>query len=143
MQLKSAWHAKPSRSVPLPLSKLNLRFPRPRRRSPPWIELPDELTANILQRLSAEEILETAQEVCTTWWRISKTLPTWRVLELDIDRYGGNDFEMFYTCAINRSQGELTDLNRTYCTKYEDMLDYVVERSSKLLRLKIAEFPGK
>ena len=100
---------------------------------PPWIELPDELTANILQRLSAEEILETAQEVCTTWWRISKTLPTWRVLELDIDRYGGNDFEMFYTCAINRSQGELTDLNRTYCTKYEDMLDYVVERYNSFL----------
>lgn len=100
---------------------------------PPWIELPEELTANILQRLSAEDILESAQEVCTTWWRISKTLPTWRVLELDIDKYGGNDFEMFYTCAVNRSQGELTDLKMTYCFKYEDLLDYVVERYNSFL----------
>ncbi|XP_047938802.1 putative F-box/LRR-repeat protein 23 [Salvia hispanica] len=105
---------------------------------PPWIDLPDALTANILQRLSAEDILERVQEVCTTWWRVSKNLPTWRVLELDIHRYGGSHFKRFYTRAVDRSQGELTDL-KVYCYRKKDLLDYVVKRSSKLLRLTLVD----
>ncbi|XP_047949594.1 putative F-box/LRR-repeat protein 9 [Salvia hispanica] len=54
--------------------------------APQWTELPQDLTANILQRLHPEEILMSAQLVCTTWWRVSKDPSMWRAIHLDIRR---------------------------------------------------------
>ncbi|XP_042032504.1 putative F-box/LRR-repeat protein 9 [Salvia splendens] len=50
---------------------------------PPWTELPEHLTADILQRLPTEEIIDSAQRVCTTWWRVCKNPATWRAIDLD------------------------------------------------------------
>lgn len=66
--------------------------------APQWSELPEDLTANILQRLQPEEILMSAQFVCTTWWRASMDPSLWRVLHLDIRR---RDFRKICRCKSN------------------------------------------
>ncbi|KAM5581357.1 putative F-box/LRR-repeat protein 23 [Rosa sericea] len=47
-----------------------------------WIDLPHDLTASILSRLGAIEILETAQKVCMTWRRICKDPMMWRTIDM-------------------------------------------------------------
>ncbi|XP_047952406.1 putative F-box/LRR-repeat protein 9, partial [Salvia hispanica] len=72
----------------------------------PWTELPDDLTANILQRLDIEDIVMGAQLVCSTWWRVCKNPAMWRMIELKLDGFEVDNF-----------------------------LNYIVQRSSQLLRL--------
>nr|GMD83297.1 F-box protein SKIP19-like [Ipomoea batatas] len=53
----------------------------PADRAAPWVDLPPELTANILQRLSAVDIFHSAQ-VCSAWRRICEDPSMWRYVEL-------------------------------------------------------------
>lgn len=94
---------------------------------PPWIGLPEDLTANILQRLGAEEILESAQKVCTTWWRVCKDPATWRVIDLRNRHYADDEFLHMCRCAVDRSQGQLIDL-KVACREEDGLLNYVAER---------------
>ncbi|KAL3643694.1 hypothetical protein CASFOL_014509 [Castilleja foliolosa] len=50
---------------------------------PPWINLPRDLTANILRRLGQVEILQTARKVCTTWRSVCSEPSMWRVIDLE------------------------------------------------------------
>ncbi|KAL3616605.1 hypothetical protein CASFOL_014531 [Castilleja foliolosa] len=54
---------------------------------PPWIDLPRDLTANILRRLGQVEILMTARKVCTTWRSLCGEPSFWRVIDLEYCSY--------------------------------------------------------
>ena len=94
---------------------------------PRWIDLPEDLTANILQRLGAEEILMSAQAVCTTWWRVCKNPAVWHVIDLDSRQCAANKFEMICRSAVDRSQGQLVKLKLVYFEGIV-LLNYIAQR---------------
>ncbi|KAK6150100.1 hypothetical protein DH2020_017625 [Rehmannia glutinosa] len=104
--------------------------------APPWTELPRDLTANILHRLGAVDILENAQKVCTTWRTVCKDPAMWRVIDI---RHDGEvmDCNMLCRHAVDRSQGQLVDLHMENFGDRETLL-YVCKRSRNLRRLSLA-----
>ena len=95
---------------------------------PPWIELPRDITANILQRLGPDAILSSAQQVCSTWWKVCKDPALWRVIDFSktmlIDWY-----TVYNMCrrAVDRSQGQLVDLTiQNYCD--DELIEYIADR---------------
>ncbi|KAJ0841944.1 putative F-box domain-containing protein [Helianthus annuus] len=48
-----------------------------------WLDLPSDVTANILNRIGMVDILENAQKVCTAWRKICKDPPMWRVINMN------------------------------------------------------------
>ncbi|KAL1555767.1 putative F-box/LRR-repeat protein 23 [Salvia divinorum] len=111
---------------------------------PPWIELPEDLTANILQRLGAKEILESAEKVCSTWRRVCKNPSTWHVIDLDYRRCeDGEEFDAICHCAVDRSQGQLVELKLTSMEEDYGFLNYVADRSSQLRCLTLVGFYRK
>ncbi|XP_042005151.1 putative F-box/LRR-repeat protein 23 [Salvia splendens] len=111
--------------------------------APPWIELPEELTANILQRLHAEQRLGIEQLVCSTWRRVCKNPAMWRVIDLDYRRCDSHDvleFELICRGAVNRSQGQLIELKVINLDEEFGFLNYAAERSSQLRCLTLAGY---
>ncbi|MCD7460164.1 hypothetical protein HAX54_042973 [Datura stramonium] len=109
-------------------------------KKPPWMELSEGIWGNILQRLGAVEILETAQRVCTTWRRICKEPSMWRVINMRNDGdLSEMDYDLEEMCllAVDRSRGELVDINLEYFATGK-LLGHIAERSGKLKRLSIA-----
>ncbi|XP_047943133.1 putative F-box/LRR-repeat protein 23 [Salvia hispanica] len=106
--------------------------------SAPWIELPGDVTANILQRLGAEGVLKSAQKVCITWWKVSKDPDLWRVIDFSNPRQGvfNDEYNVMCRRAVDRSQGQLVDLTIQYFGD-DALLDYIVQRSPNLKRLKL------
>ena len=98
----------------------------------PWTELPDDLTMNILQRLRIEDMMR-AQLVCSTWWRICKNLSLWRVIDLDSQQWGNEEFDDICHFAVDRSQGQLIDLLVTSFAGDYGFLNYVAERYNTIL----------
>ncbi|KAH6790176.1 hypothetical protein C2S51_005182 [Perilla frutescens var. frutescens] len=99
---------------------------------PPWIELPGDVTANILNRLGAEEILKSAQKVCTTWWKVCQDPAMWRVIDLPKrgicpDEHA--DYAIMCRRAVDRSQGQLVDLTIDDFAD-DELINYVADRSS-------------
>ena len=113
------------RKLPAPAVVTSSPVPPPA----PWIDLPDDLTANILQRLDPKEIFESAQIVCTTWRRVCKDPATWRVLDLNYRYYDSahRKFETICRCAVDRSQGQLVELTVTAFGE-DRLLNYVADR---------------
>lgn len=107
---------------------------------PPWLELPEGIWANILHRLGAVEILETAEKVCSKWRRVCKDPSMWRVIDMwndgDLSEMD-YDLEVMSRHAVDRSQGEAVDINLQYFAT-DNLLHYIAERSGKLKRLSIA-----
>ncbi|KAK1375549.1 putative F-box/LRR-repeat protein 23 [Heracleum sosnowskyi] len=106
-----------------------------------WLDVPYDVTANILQRVGVFDILENAQKVCTAWRKICKDPAMWRVI--DMESFGGllppSQLEKMCMHAIDRSQGQLVDLNmQTFPTN--DLIQFLAqgERSSQLRRLQIS-----
>ncbi|KAH6783738.1 hypothetical protein C2S52_008697 [Perilla frutescens var. hirtella] len=105
---------------------------------PPWTELSLELTASILQRLGPKELLQAVDKVCATWRRVCKTPTFWRAISI-------RNFEPIRTVecyricrhTVDLSDGELIDLTIENFAD-TDLMYYIVERSSKLRRLTIA-----
>ena len=95
--------------------------------SPPWIELPEDLTANILQRLDVVEILESAQKVCATWWRVCKNPAMWRVIHLDHGLCESYNPENICRCVVDRSQGRLLELKLSGC-EVDGWINYAADR---------------
>jgi len=52
---------------------------------PNWLELPIELTKNILRRLDTVEIVTSARNVCPLWWNICKDPLMWRTIQMTGD----------------------------------------------------------
>ena len=96
--------------------------------APPWLELPDYLTENILQRLPIGEILTSAQLVCTTWWRVIKNPTMWRVIHLDCRDWADEVFDSVCYRTVDRSEGQLVDLKLLSYFQDYGFLNYVANR---------------
>ncbi|KAH6793146.1 hypothetical protein C2S52_003623 [Perilla frutescens var. hirtella] len=105
---------------------------------PPWIELPRDVTANILKRLGAREILKSAEKVCSSWWKVCQDPIMWRVIELckcnpkHLDEE--KDFTIMCRRAVERSKGDLVDLTIDVFAD-DQLINYIADRSSILKRL--------
>ncbi|KAK4488141.1 hypothetical protein RD792_003883 [Penstemon davidsonii] len=109
--------------------------------TPPWVELPREITATIFHKLGTIEILTTAQEVCTTWRSVCQDPDMWRSIDM---RNKVNIWEMPYEydlekmCrhAVDRSEGQLIDINiENFGT--DDLLLYISQRCGRLRSLQL------
>ncbi|XP_051136511.1 putative F-box/LRR-repeat protein 23 [Andrographis paniculata] len=110
-------------------------------KSLPWIELPADITANILRRLNVEEILESAQRVCTAWWRVCKDPSMWRVIHMEpsgpfFDIPTSRKLEMMCHEAVDRSQGQLIDIT-IECFGTNELILYISRSCSNLKCLKL------
>nr|GLL46010.1 putative F-box/LRR-repeat protein 23 [Ipomoea trifida] len=71
-----------------------------------WVDLPRELTANILHRLSEMDIFQSAQ-VCSAWRRLWQDPSMWRYVDL-WDLVGNErDWDEICREVVNRSEGQL------------------------------------
>ncbi|GJU21767.1 RNI-like superfamily protein [Tanacetum coccineum] len=94
-----------------------------------WFDLPLDLMVNILSRVVAIEKLWNVRKVCRDWRKICKDPSMWRVIYMDSRKMCKN--------AVDRSQGQLVDITMVgFCD--DELLDYVADRSPKLIRLEIA-----
>ncbi|XP_016445185.1 putative F-box/LRR-repeat protein 9 [Nicotiana tabacum] len=108
--------------------------------SPPWVELPLEITADILQRVGVIDILNNAQRVCSTWWKVCHDPVMWRVIDMINDvnsdlRYDLDKIEMCKV-AVDRSQGQLVKINIENIGDI-DLFNHIAERSSQLRHLRL------
>ncbi|KAL4563520.1 hypothetical protein LXL04_027563 [Taraxacum kok-saghyz] len=104
-----------------------------------WLEVPDEVMSNILQRLGTKEILYSAWKVCTTWRRICKDPTMWKVIDIQKTYYTDiiyGDYTMLTKLAVDLSCGELIDL-RIKGFGTDKLLDHILRCSLKLKRLSI------
>ena len=95
-----------------------------------WLELPRDVKATILHKLSAIEILESAQKVCTTWRSICKDPAMWRTIDMCNPGELHNmsyDLQKMAMHAIDRSCGELVDINLEHFAT-DELLQYISER---------------
>ncbi|KAJ0615587.1 putative F-box domain, leucine-rich repeat domain superfamily, F-box-like domain superfamily [Helianthus annuus] len=107
------------------------------------LELPSDLTMNILQRIGVVDILENAQKVCTAWREICKDPAMWRVVYM-VCFSGQSRTTCQEMCkhVVDRSQGQLVDLTIVnFCN--DELLQYVAERSSQFRRLEIVYYFGQ
>ncbi|KAM0035807.1 putative F-box domain, leucine-rich repeat domain superfamily, F-box-like domain superfamily [Helianthus debilis subsp. tardiflorus] len=101
-----------------------------------WLELPSDLTLNILQRIGVVDILENAQKVCTAWRQICKDPAMWKIIYIE------DQSKEILKHAVDRSQGQLLDLTVIrFCD--DELLQYVADRSSQLKRLEIVHYFGE
>ncbi|XP_060192280.1 F-box protein SKIP19-like [Lycium barbarum] len=106
---------------------------------PPWVELPREITADILRRVGTVEILLNAQRVCSTWWKVCHDPTMWRVIDMSSDKdcdRDDDDLTKMCQIAVDRSQGQLLEI------KIKDfgddkLLDYISQRSSQLRHIRL------
>ncbi|GJU23834.1 putative F-box/LRR-repeat protein 23 [Tanacetum coccineum] len=104
-----------------------------------WLELPSDVTANILLRIGMIDIIENAQKVCTLWRKICKDPSMWRVINMrDLLKSSIFNFSVdvkLFKHVIDRSQGQLVDITFVY-NNNDALLRYVADRSSVLRYLK-------
>ncbi|KAK4254600.1 hypothetical protein QN277_009958 [Acacia crassicarpa] len=105
-----------------------------------WLDLPRDVTAAILLKLGAVEIITSAQSVCTSWRSISKDPTMWRAIDM---RNLGDlhdmpyDLEIMCRHAVDRSCGQLVDINVEHFGT-DDLLKYITDSTSHLRRLRLA-----
>ncbi|KAI3781074.1 hypothetical protein L2E82_11073 [Cichorium intybus] len=133
-----------------PTSKSNQEQPKVNQEKRNWLELPNDVMANILHRIGAFDILENAQKVCTSWHKICKDPAMWRVIYIDgsLFPYIGPNVKSWTRrlqklCknAIDRSQGQLVDITIVDIHidgRLQYLGQYVGDRSSQLRRLEIS-----
>ncbi|XP_050365453.1 putative F-box/LRR-repeat protein 21 [Argentina anserina] len=102
-----------------------------------WIDLPEDVTASILSRLEATEILSTAQRVCTTWRKICKDPRNWRTINMcDVSVYDKSPsqyrFNILCRQAIDLSCGNLVDIS-IHNFGSDDLLKHITD-SNGLIR---------
>ncbi|MCI22307.1 F-box protein SKIP19, partial [Trifolium medium] len=88
---------------------------------PNWLELPRDITENILQRLNTIEIVTSVCRVCPLWWNICKDPLMWRTIHMSnngTSAYADADLVKICRYAIERSCGQLEDIEIvSFCTK--------------------------
>ncbi|KAK2999525.1 hypothetical protein RJ639_024122, partial [Escallonia herrerae] len=112
--------------------------------NPNWLELPPEVTASILRRLGAVELLETAQKVCTTWRSICKDPAMWRTVDIRSSRETNlwlHDVEKITMRAVDLSCGQLEGITIANFASGHLLL-YIADRSSQLKRLQLVHCYG-
>jgi len=87
-------------------------------RKPNWLELPKDITMNILQRLDTLEIVTSASVVCPRWWKICKDPLMWRTIDMMTNislSYSDFDYcsrlQKICSYAVDRSCGHLKDIS--------------------------------
>ncbi|XP_059437442.1 putative F-box/LRR-repeat protein 23 [Corylus avellana] len=103
-----------------------------------WLELPRDVTASILLRLEAIEILTSAQMVCSPWRKLCKDPSMWRTVHMckPHSHWDISDLEKMCRQAVDRSCGQLVDI----CIKYfgdDELLMHIADSSSQLKRLRL------
>ncbi|XVE94242.1 hypothetical protein REPUB_Repub01dG0264700 [Reevesia pubescens] len=104
-----------------------------------WLELPHDVTASILLRLGAVEIIESAQKVCTQWRKTCKDPSMWRSIDMwNLGDLHDMPYSLEKMCmhAIDRSCGGLVDINIEYFGT-DDLLTYITQRTSNLRCLRL------
>ncbi|XVF45979.1 hypothetical protein PTKIN_Ptkin02bG0251300 [Pterospermum kingtungense] len=104
-----------------------------------WLELPRNVTASILLRLGAIEIIESAQKVCTQWRDICEDPSMWRAIDMSNDDnscYRPYDLERICMHAVDRSSGGLVDINIDDFGS-DELITYIAQRTSNLRRLRL------
>ncbi|CAK8566637.1 unnamed protein product [Lathyrus sativus] len=107
---------------------------------PNWVELPRDLTENILHRLETIELLTSACHVCTSWWNICKDPHMWRTISMThycISRISEDNLEMFCRNAIERSCGQLESIDIEHFAT-DDLLAYIADSSGHLRHMRIS-----
>jgi len=100
--------------------------------NPNWLELPRDVTSNILQRLGAVEILMRARYVCPYWWNICKDPFMWRKIHMgkfhlyfQFANRGTPDLDILVNLcqyAVDLSSGHLEKIDT------DDLLQYIADR---------------
>ncbi|XP_062163008.1 putative F-box/LRR-repeat protein 23 [Alnus glutinosa] len=105
-----------------------------------WLALPREVTASILMRLDAFEILTSAQMVCSPWHKLCKDPSMWRAVHMrnSLAPYWEFPYHLEKMCrhAVDRSCGQLVDINvENFGT--DELLRHIADSSSQLKRLRL------
>ncbi|XP_057443565.1 putative F-box/LRR-repeat protein 23 [Lotus japonicus] len=103
---------------------------------PNWLELPTEVTAKILYKLGAFDILTSARLVCPLWWKTCKDPLMWRTIDLTNQPPSYPHTAMLKLCryAIEQSCGHLEDISIDFfCT--DEVLKYIADSGSHLRRM--------
>jgi len=99
---------------------------------PNWLELPRDLTINILQRLDTIEIVTSVCQVCPLWWNICKDPHMWRTISMiqssryDYWEWMKMDLANICRYAVERSCGQLEDIDIEFCLT-DDLFKYIAE----------------
>ncbi|GAA0171781.1 hypothetical protein LIER_25738 [Lithospermum erythrorhizon] len=110
--------------------------------SPPWLELPEDITEKILRKLGQVGILNAAQYVCTTWRKICRDPTMWRVIHMwrIEDRFIYSSGHMglvdVFILAVDLSQGQATEISVDCVHNY--YLKYIAKRCRNLRCLRLA-----
>ncbi|PNX84602.1 F-box protein skip19 [Trifolium pratense] len=108
---------------------------------PNWLELPRDITINILQRLSTVDIVTRACFVCPQWWNICKDPFMFRTIHMIDDDISHTDLLKICRHAIERSCGRLQEFDiENFDT--DDLLNYIAENGSHLRCLRLAYCSG-
>jgi hypothetical protein len=94
-----------------------------------WLELPRDVIALIFLKLSAIEILTSAQMVCSPWLKLCKDPSLW--LSVDMrkpdNKWVDNQLERMCRDAVDRSCGQLVEINvEKFGT--DELLRYIADR---------------
>jgi len=105
--------------------------------NPNWLELPKDITSNILKRLGAVEILTNARNVCPYWWNICKDPFMWREIQMGTFhlyfQYANADAPdldyLVKLCqyAVDLSSGHLEKID-VYRFGSDHLLQYIADR---------------
>jgi hypothetical protein len=105
--------------------------------NPNWLELPRDVTSNILQRLGAVEILTKARYVCPYWWNICKDPFMWRKINMGRFHLCFSSFNLgtrnldrlvnLCQYAVDLSSGHLEEID-IYSFGTVDLLQYIADR---------------
>jgi hypothetical protein len=67
---------------------------------PNWLELPIDITTNILQRLDTIDIVTSACLVCSLWWNIFKEPRMWQTIRMVDQGYRSWDYPLWDYCDL-------------------------------------------
>ncbi|KAG5589536.1 hypothetical protein H5410_040050, partial [Solanum commersonii] len=109
--------------------------------SPPWVELPAEITMDILRCEGTIEIVESVQSVCSTWWKVFHDPAMWRVIDLKYETHFNRMplvLDRMCRIAVDLSRGQLLKISIQNFGSRE-LLNYIAERSSQLMYLQLVK----
>ncbi|KAI5407346.1 hypothetical protein KIW84_053557 [Lathyrus oleraceus] len=111
---------------------------------PNWVELPRDITANILQRLCTIEIVTSVRYVCPIWWHMFKDPLMWRNIRMtnlsNFPYYFSEQMEICYY-AIKQSCGHLECISIDYFAT-DDLLKFISDNASNLRGLRLVNCHG-
>ncbi|CAL5189560.1 unnamed protein product [Lathyrus oleraceus] len=112
---------------------------------PNWLELPRDITINILQRLGTLDLVTSASVVCPLWWNICRDPLIWTTIDM-MNNVSLSHTQFAYSTrlekicryAVDRSCGHLKNI---YIYKFgnNDLLYTIAKRSSKLRCIRLKE----